>query len=138
MTSSTFSDLPNGSKGSFLIRTIKKFWALPAAANLDVNDPASVVIHHKIIRSKPLLKAVYRQWYEDYLKAFAATENVPGKIMELESGAGFLEELIPNLIKTDVASTPFIHKLPTFFASSPRPRIPFKTFYVLFGSYDDN
>ena len=122
MTSSTFSDLPNGSKGSFLIRTIKKFWALPAAANLDVNDPASVVIHHKIIRSKPLLKAVYRQWYEDYLKAFAATENAPWKIMEFGSGAGFLEELIPNLIKTDVASTPFYSQIAhLFFASSPRP-----------------
>ena len=95
------------SLGGFL----KKVWGHPLAANLEVDHPDSVAVHHRIIQSKPLLKTVYLEWYREFLPADRATRPLGGPALEIGCGAGFLEEVIPGLVKSDVAPTPFADRV---------------------------
>jgi len=71
----------------------------PATAGLDVDDPQTTELRRAIIREKPFLNALYREWY-----SLIADEIPPGdgRILELGSGAGFLREIIPHLITSEV------------------------------------
>jgi SAM-dependent methyltransferase len=95
-------------KPGVLSRLLKALWGHPLAKDLDVDDPQSIVLHHQIIQQKPLLKAAYLRWYREYFPAYQETKDLGGEVLELGSGSGFLEELIPELIKTDVVPTPLV------------------------------
>ncbi len=71
--------------------------------NLD--DPQTTVHHGEIIRSKPFLEKLYIEWYGFLLNR---TKDLPkdGKILELGSGGGFLKELLPEVITSDVMELP--------------------------------
>jgi SAM-dependent methyltransferase len=60
----------------------------------------------EIIQKKPLMRAVYERWYREVMKGF-----LEGVVVELGSGAGFLKELYPNVITTDVLDLPFVDKV---------------------------
>ncbi len=89
----------------------KKKWGHPLSKNLDVEHPDSIAVHHTIIKSKPLLKSVYLEWYGEFMAAEYATRHLDAPTLEIGCGAGFLEEVIPGLIKTDVVQTPFVHRV---------------------------
>ncbi len=54
------------------------------------------------IKSKPLLKHCYAEWYRCIKKDLNSIESLPGEIIELGSGGGFLGEFVPGLITSDV------------------------------------
>ncbi len=81
---------------------IKKVWQHPLAKNVTVDGADTIEVHRKILRNKPLLYRNYLKWYRECLPAFEETRDLPGLLVEIGSGAGFLEEVIPGLIKTDV------------------------------------
>ena len=87
---------------------IKKIWQHPLAKEIQINGADAISIHHRILKTKPLLRRNYQRWYEECLPAYRETENLKGDVIEIGSGAGFLEEFIPNLIKTDVVANPFV------------------------------
>ena len=93
--------------GSF----VKKVWQHPLTKQIDVNGADTIDIHRQILRSKPLLYQHYLRWYRECLPAFEETKNLPGEVVEIGSGAGFLEAIIPNLIKTDVVPSPYVSKV---------------------------
>lgn len=85
----------------------KKVWAHPLA-NLDHVDDANVVeAHRKILKSKPLLFRNYMKWYRECLEAVEQTKHLKGPMIEIGSGAGFLDEIIPGVVRTDVVPTPY-------------------------------
>lgn len=90
---------------------IKKIWQHPLAKGVCVNGSHAIEIHHRILRSKPLLYGNYLRWYRECLPAFHETKNLPGQVIEIGSGAGFLEEMIPGLIKTDVVPNPYASRV---------------------------
>lgn len=66
---------------------------------MGVDDPQTTQRRRFIIQSKPFLKEIYKEWYQQI------RENIPGgegSIFELGSGAGFMKECIPEVITTDV------------------------------------
>ena len=72
--------------------------------NFDLDDPRATLAHRDIIVSKPFLKKLYTQWYEQFLKA---VERVPpGKYLEIGSGGGFLKNVFPAVITSDILSLP--------------------------------
>lgn len=93
--------------GSF----VKKVWQHPLAKAIDVNGADTIEIHRRILQSKPLLYRHYLRWYRGCLPAFEETKDLPGDVAEIGSGAGFLDEVIPNLIKTDIVSNPYASKV---------------------------
>jgi SAM-dependent methyltransferase len=60
--------------------------------------------HEEAWQSKPLLRKIYRSWYE-LIAAQLAT--VPGPTVELGAGIGRFKEVVPTVVTTDVEPTPW-------------------------------
>lgn len=72
-------------------------------SNLDnsgLDSPESIELHAQIIREKPFLRKIYLENYQYFKRCI---ENTPaGNVLELGSGGGFLKEVIPAAITSDV------------------------------------
>lgn len=71
----------------------------PLTRGLEVDDPRTTRLRRRILEGKPFLRRVYEEWYAAL--AAAVPEGVGG-VLELGSGAGFLERRIPGLIRSEV------------------------------------
>ncbi|HXC03343.1 MAG TPA: class I SAM-dependent methyltransferase [Bacteroidia bacterium] len=65
-----------------------------------LDDPRATLAHREIILRKPFLKKVYLEWYATFK---AVADQFPGgKLLEIGSGGGFLKEIIPTVITSDI------------------------------------
>lgn len=76
---------------------LNRLLAHPRTRGLDIDSPQTTQLRREIIRSKPFLTNIYRDWYREILKEVTAES-----ILELGSGAGFLSELAPRTITSDL------------------------------------
>jgi SAM-dependent methyltransferase len=74
----------------------------------DLDDPATTLLHAKIIQKKPFLKKLYIDFYKQFRKATPDSENK--LLVELGSGGGFIKEVIPNVITSDILELPSVDK----------------------------
>ena len=74
---------------------------LTRGANLDA--PATTALRRRIILEKPLLRHIYEEWY-----AFIATNLPPGpgQVIELGAGGGFMRQVVPGCLASDVIPVP--------------------------------
>ena len=78
---------------------IRSLLAHPLTRGCDPDDPVTTELRRRIIRSKPFLRRLYVEWYQ----ALAATvPDDPRPALELGSGAGFMAEVVPGLITSEV------------------------------------
>src|SRR5262245_27320971 len=73
----------------------------PLTRDLSVDDPRTTRLRRDIIRDKPLLRGIYRDWYA------LVRESLPpgvGGVLELGSGAGFLREVLPEAVTSDTVA----------------------------------
>lgn len=74
-----------------------------------LDSTEGLLLHQQIIKNKKALRLVYQNFYE---RIFFQLKNIPpGNIIELGSGGGFLKEIIPDLITSDVINGPRIDKI---------------------------
>ncbi len=86
---------------------LKKLFVHPLAASVDIETAESIAVHRQIIQSKKLLRLVYDFWYKEMMRGLEPTKHLEGlAIVELGSGASFIEQYIPSVIKTDVVYNP--------------------------------
>ena len=71
----------------------------PLTRGLDIDDPKTTELRRRIIREKGFLRRFYVEWYESLVQELPA---VDGAVLELGSGAGFLDEFVPSLITSEV------------------------------------
>ncbi|MGQ4809210.1 hypothetical protein NKDENANG_02625 [Candidatus Entotheonellaceae bacterium PAL068K] len=91
---------------------MRRWWFHPLAKEIkDIDQAETIELHRRMIQSKPLLDHYYRLLYREFSTAYEATRTLPGKVAEIGSGAGFLEETIPDLIKTDVVPSPYVDRV---------------------------
>ena len=65
-----------------------------------LDDPRTTLYHHDVILSKPFLKKLYVEWYSFFRDRISMQ---PGdKILEIGSGGGFLKQIIPGIITSDI------------------------------------
>jgi 2-polyprenyl-3-methyl-5-hydroxy-6-metoxy-1,4-benzoquinol methylase len=72
---------------------------------MDLDDPRTTHLRRRILAGKPFLRRIYEEWY------LAIAEALPeGKepVLELGSGAGFLADFVPGLVRSEVFYTPGI------------------------------
>jgi SAM-dependent methyltransferase len=77
---------------------IERWLAYPLTRGLDLDDPRTTQLRRQVLRDKPFLHRLYREWYDTIAR------HVPsgvGAVLELGSGAGFLDEWIPGLITSE-------------------------------------
>jgi SAM-dependent methyltransferase len=85
------------------VRVPPSWLAHPLTRGIEIDDPRTTALRREIVRSKPFLRRVYLEWYRlvrDCLPPF------PGEVLELGSGAGFLREVIPGALTSEVFPTP--------------------------------
>jgi len=70
---------------------------------VDLDDPATTVLRTRILEDKRFLRKLYEEWY-----GTIADEVPPGgrPVLELGSGAGFLEQFVPGVITSDIFKLP--------------------------------
>jgi SAM-dependent methyltransferase len=80
---------------------VSHFLANPLTRGLSIDDPRTTELRRRIIREKSFLRQIYLEWYRSI-----ATAIPPGSepVLELGSGGGFLDEIIPRLITSEIFS----------------------------------
>lgn len=69
-----------------------------------LDSPERTMVHGEIIRNKKFLRKLYEEWYSIFLSEI---KNLPeGLLVELGSGGGFIKELEPRIICSDVIDLP--------------------------------
>ena len=86
---------------SFL--TTSSLLAHPLTRGLSIDDPRTTELRPRIIREKPFLRKIYREWYRS-IAADIPAGNEPA--LELGSGAGFMRDFVPNLITSEIFVCP--------------------------------
>jgi SAM-dependent methyltransferase len=82
--------------------SLRSLLANPLTRGLDLDDPHTTALRRQIVRDKIFLRRIYEEWYSLLAADVPPPEHVPGDVLELGSGAGFLSEYIPGLITSDV------------------------------------
>lgn len=78
---------------------LSSWLAHPLTRGLDIDAPDTTRLRKEIIRQKPFLRKVYEEWYRGIAAELPAG---PGGVLELGTGAGFLKDVVPDLITSDV------------------------------------
>jgi SAM-dependent methyltransferase len=85
--------------------SLRDLLAHPLTRGLDLDDPATTHIRRDILDQKPFLRKIYDEWYS----AIAASlPSPPGAVLELGSGAGFLNKYVPGLLTSEIFWCPGI------------------------------
>ena len=85
---------------------LHRWLAHPLTRGMDIDDPQTTALRLQIIRSKPFLRKLYEEWYRDITTHFPSD----ARVLELGSGAGFLKEFVPQLITSELFSTPGVER----------------------------
>jgi SAM-dependent methyltransferase len=88
-----------------LMFNVANFLAHPLTRGLDIDDPRTTLLRREIIREKGFLRLIYEEWYRSLIAVLPAGD---GAVLELGSGAGFLGEVLPGVITSDVFYVPNI------------------------------
>jgi SAM-dependent methyltransferase len=78
---------------------LKRLLIHPLTKGLDIDSPKTTELRRRIIREKAFLRLLYIEWYD---RLAAALPRRPGPVLELGSGGGFLEEILPEVITSEV------------------------------------
>ncbi len=82
-----------------------KFLKHPLTRSLDLDDPRTTLLRRRIIQEKHFLRMIYQDWY-GWIASSLPPDNQP--VLELGSGAGFLDQYIPGLITSEIFPSPTV------------------------------
>ncbi len=78
----------------------------PLTRGLPVDSPDTTRLRRTIIATKPFLRRIYEEWYAEIVTHVPDGE---GRVLELGSGAGFLQEHVPDVIRSEVFWCPDVN-----------------------------
>lgn len=99
--------------------SLLSFLRLPYMNEMDLDDPQTTAIRSKIIKEKLFLRNLYTQFYLTFKNSLSGLPK-KRKLVELGSGGGFLKDIIPDVITSDV------FKLPGIDLKFSATKMPFK------------
>ena len=71
---------------------------------LGPDDTSTTLLHARILRDKVFLRRLYGEYYTSFREGLALPEAAT--IVELGSGGGFIKDVIPNAITSDILPLP--------------------------------
>jgi hypothetical protein len=87
-----------------------KWLVLPKTRNIDdIDVPAVTVLYGRIIERKGFLKKLCTDFYKELLHLGRA--NKDKVIVELGGGGGFMKEVIPGAITSDILELPSVDRV---------------------------
>jgi len=75
----------------------------PLTRGLDIDDPRTTRLRRRILAEKPFLRRVYADWYRSLASSLPGGA---GGVLELGSGAGFMADFVPGLVRSEVFYAP--------------------------------
>ena len=78
---------------------LKEWLAHPLTRGMNIDDARTTEVRRRIIRQKPFLRKIYEEWYRAIV---AVLPPIDGAVLELGSGAGFLDRFIFDLITSEI------------------------------------
>lgn len=86
-----------------MLGSIRRLFAHPSTRELALDDPKTTELRAQIIRDKAFLRRIYAEWY-GMIAASLPVSHPIGElpVLELGSGGGFMREVIPALITSEV------------------------------------
>jgi SAM-dependent methyltransferase len=71
---------------------------------VDLDDPNTTLLHAEILKQKVFLRRLYTEYYQSFHDTLEAPDDAT--VVELGSGGGFIKEIIPNAITSDIQRIP--------------------------------
>lgn len=81
---------------------LKSLLAHPLTRNIDIDDPLCTELRSRIVREKRFLRNLYTDWYHS-IHNYIPPGEAP--VIELGSGGGFMKDIIPQVITTDILNS---------------------------------
>lgn len=78
--------------------------------SVDLNNPDRFYEIRETLKNKSALKSLYQEVYHKYINCILRSA-LGGLIVEIGSGAGFVKNVIPNMITSDAISYPSIDRV---------------------------
>ena len=78
---------------------VKQWLVHPLLRGLDVDDPRTTTVRRQIIQDNRFLRQIYAEWYASLA---ACLPPGAGHVLELGSGAGFLSDVVPHSITSEI------------------------------------
>lgn len=91
-----------------MLRGIRNLLIEPRVRGLDVDAPGLSEAHREILRSKPLLRDLFRGFYERCRSADERLFTGRGGRLEIGSGSSFIRDVYPDVITSDLKALPFV------------------------------
>jgi len=85
------------------VSVLSRLLSHPLTRGLSIDDPRTTALRRRIVSEKPFLNKIYREWYASIATALPPA---PGRVLELGSGPGFMKDFIPDLITSEIFSSP--------------------------------
>jgi SAM-dependent methyltransferase len=82
---------------------LKRWLEHPLTRGLPIDAPETTALRRTIIKQKSFLRQIYLEWYREIMAWLPSCE---GPVLEIGAGAGFLRDLLPGLITSDIIATP--------------------------------
>jgi len=86
--------------------TLRNLFSYPQTRGLDLDDPLTTCYRQDILSKHRLLRRVYLDWYA---RMIAALPQGNDPILEIGTGAGFLNTLVDNMITSEVVWLPLVN-----------------------------
>jgi SAM-dependent methyltransferase len=87
-----------------VFQMVKSIFREPGTDVLSLDSIDRTIQHLSIIQRKPFLRKLYLDWYREIGQNLALTAPLP--TVELGSGGGFIRQVMPNVITSEVLKIP--------------------------------
>jgi SAM-dependent methyltransferase len=91
-----------------LIARLRSWLTDPRARNLDVDSADFSLAHREVLKSKPLVRELFMHFYRRCRALDDRHFRGTGARLEIGSGSGFMGDVYPDVITSDVKHLPFV------------------------------
>ena len=81
---------------------LRRALAEPRLRGVSVDSGRFVDLHRQILHEKPVMRAVFQEFYAAILRADARYFSAPGRRVELGAGSSLFGDLHPEVLSTDI------------------------------------
>ena len=85
-----------------MMNKMRKIFHEPNVVRMDIDHGERIIIHREVLQRKHLLKSAFDTFYSEMLRANEVLLHGTGIELELGTGAGFMKNIRPQLITSDV------------------------------------